>query len=334
MVKPVGSGISVIICCYNGATQLPQTLRHLALQVVSPAINWEVIVIDNASTDDTFTVASAEWQQYDLPNIDFTVLSETRPRKYHALSTGVDKAKYEYIVICDDDNWLSNNYINEAFQIINSNPLLAAVGGQGIAVSDIDIPVWFWDCQNSYAVGKPNASSADITAKGYLWGAGMILRRSLYKEVNRDLPAILLGPSQNETARAEDIELCMRFVLAGYRLYYDEALVFSHYILPNRLAEGYKDGLLKINQYQELVLNLYRKQIAINRLSATKKCILLCTSLIRFSICKIFPRIKKWHYAYEAETIFLTNGCKLAEVSDEAIKIKQLSLNLSKKTIV
>src|SRR5690348_8092021 len=54
-------GISVVICTYNGAERLPQTLAHLAAQEDTGTIAWEVLVVDNASTDDTAEVARRCW---------------------------------------------------------------------------------------------------------------------------------------------------------------------------------------------------------------------------------------------------------------------------------
>lgn len=327
------AGISVIICTYNGTSQLPQTLRHLALQQVPVEIDWEIIVVDNASTEDTAEVARTEWQQYHLPGVDFTVLNEPRPRKYYALEKGVNNAKYEYIIICDDDNRLNDNYVARAYQTINSNTQFAAVGGQGIAVADQDIPAWFEQYQHIYAVGKPAVTSGDLSAKGYLWGAGMVFRKSLYQKANHQVPSLLLGPNQNESARAEDVELCMRFLLVGYLLYYDEGLVFSHHISSDRLTETYRDKLLDVKPHENRVLNLYRKQIGFNNLSTLKKSTLLIASWFRYLICKRFPGIKKWHYAYEAEIIYLLNGFKAETISDEAIQIRQLNLSLSNNSI-
>lgn len=326
-------GISVIICCYNGAARLPETLRHLALQQVSPQISWEIIIVDNASTDGTGAVAHTEWQQHNLPGVNFNVLSEKRPRKYYALQTGVAKAAHEFIMICDDDNRLNHNYINQAFQIISSNNKIAAVGGQGIAVSDGQIPGWFWPDQHIYAVGKPAAGSGDVSAKGYLWGAGMVFRKALYQRVNLDLPSLLLGPDQQETARAEDVELCMRFIMAGYRLYYDEALVFEHFIDSTRLTDSYRNKLLDAGSHEIRVLNLYRKQIAINNLHVLKKAWLLCATLLRYFTCKVFPGLRTWNYQYEAEVLYMLTGLKITGISDEAADIGALNRRLSKKSI-
>jgi len=50
MIKP---GVSVVICTYNGAERLPETIRHIANQTVPAHIPWEFIVVSNACTDNT-----------------------------------------------------------------------------------------------------------------------------------------------------------------------------------------------------------------------------------------------------------------------------------------
>src|SRR5439155_12302864 len=58
VVRP---GISVVVCCYNSAQRLPATLGHLAAQEVHEGLDWEIIVVDNASTDETSRAAHAAW---------------------------------------------------------------------------------------------------------------------------------------------------------------------------------------------------------------------------------------------------------------------------------
>ncbi len=57
--KVISKGVSVVVCCYNSAPRLPETLMHLFAQIVNPDIKWEIIIINNASTDDTLEVAQA-----------------------------------------------------------------------------------------------------------------------------------------------------------------------------------------------------------------------------------------------------------------------------------
>ena len=56
------TGVSIIICCYNASKRITPTLRHLQKQSFREPINWEVIIIDNASTDQTADIA----KQYKL----------------------------------------------------------------------------------------------------------------------------------------------------------------------------------------------------------------------------------------------------------------------------
>lgn len=325
------AGVSVVLCCHNSSTRLPETLRHLAVQRVSTEIPWEIIVVDNNSTDNTYQLAKSEWQQYHLPSVTFTVLSEPKPGKYYALTTGVTQAKYEYIIICDDDNWLGEQYVENAFRVMQSDTSIAAAGGQGIAVADEEIPDWFWAHQHRYAVGPQNDASGEVTNRGYLQGAGMAFRNSLYRKVFLTSPSILLGPDGKSDGHGEDVELCMRFILAGYKLYYDAELVFKHYIHGKRLTENYKQSLLQAGEFEGRVLNLYCKQIQINNSSPPERYLLLCASWSRYLICKAMPGNGKWNYLHEAEIIYLLSGRKTARISDEVVKIRVLNLSLANK---
>jgi len=47
------NGVSVIICCFNGAARLSETLRNMAAQQVNSSIAWELLMVDRATQDDT-----------------------------------------------------------------------------------------------------------------------------------------------------------------------------------------------------------------------------------------------------------------------------------------
>src|SRR5207245_9963396 len=54
-------GVSVIVCCHNSASRLPATLTHLAGQRCEGRFAWEVILVDNASSDGTARFAQELW---------------------------------------------------------------------------------------------------------------------------------------------------------------------------------------------------------------------------------------------------------------------------------
>ena len=53
---------------------------------------------------------------------------------------GIDNAKYEYIIFCDDDNWLNPDYVEISFKKMEQHELAGAMGGDSEAVSDVNIP--------------------------------------------------------------------------------------------------------------------------------------------------------------------------------------------------
>ncbi len=59
--------VSVVLCCHNSVERLQPTLTHLAAVQVPPGMSWEVLVVDNASTDDTAARAAELWAQVGAP---------------------------------------------------------------------------------------------------------------------------------------------------------------------------------------------------------------------------------------------------------------------------
>jgi len=124
------NGVSVVICCYNSAARLPETIRHLALQQISADIPWEVIIVNNGSTDDTKEAATRELTRYDWKQARYKVVDETKSGLSHARQKGVEEAAYPYVVLCDDDNWLDADYIQAGYDFLERNPAYAAIGGR------------------------------------------------------------------------------------------------------------------------------------------------------------------------------------------------------------
>lgn len=252
-------GITIIVCTYNGAVRLTSTLKHLAAQQVRADLEWELILVDNASTDNSAEIARRLWDQYNLQqNNSFTIAHESRPGKIFAFQKGISMAKYEYFIICDDDNWLNNDYVQRTFDVLNSNPQIGALGGQAIAAtSSSALPEWFEAIQEGYAVGPQARSTGDVTYKGRLWGAGLGSRTQLYLDVYSAFPSLLIDKGDQRILTAEDSEYCQRLVLKGYKLYYDAKLFLQHYIPEARLTLTYKDGLFENFKKSNLILENY-----------------------------------------------------------------------------
>lgn len=252
MTRAVNNGISVIICCYNSAQRLPETLKHLALQIVPPEIMWEIIVIDNASTDDTAIVAEHEWEKYKLPN--FRVLHQPKLGKNYAYKQGIYEANYEYVLTCDDDNWLFSNYIATAFNLMNADNYIGVLGGCGIF--EPQEPAW--NEIEKYKLYYVNGTQAKHATEHWVYGAGSVCRRKVLKYLfDINWQQVTSGRKGSSLICGEDVEMCFMFYLLGYKIVADDRLLFRHFVPIKRQNESYIIRMSFWQTYSNVLLNGY-----------------------------------------------------------------------------
>jgi len=239
-------GVSVLICCHNSGTRLPETLRHLAAQKVPGDIPWEVVVIDNASTDDSAHVAQKCWpENHPAP---LRVVTETQAGLSHARIRGIAEARHEIISFIDDDNWTAADWIKRVATIFTNYPKVGACGGRIEAVCEITPPDWFELVKLHYAVGSQHSQSGDITDSSgtLLCGAGLSLRTAAVKKLLAEGFAFTLsGRKGNRLSMGEDTELCFAIRASGWRFWYDDDLILQHFIPKERLRWDYVIRLIR-----------------------------------------------------------------------------------------
>jgi glycosyltransferase involved in cell wall biosynthesis len=254
---------SVILCCYNGKQRLRPTLEHLAKQKVEASLKWELIFVDNASTDDSAALAEALWKELGATTI-MRVVRETKPGLIFARKAGVEAANGKYILFCDDDNWLKDDYLQKACELMEQMPNVGAVGGQGIGVADMELPKQWKHWAGDYACGKIMEQSGICEEIRMLFGAGLVVRKEL---LNRAFaaPLVSVGRDGDKLTGGDDQEICYRVMLQGYHLYYDERLVFKHYMPEGRLNEAYHSKMIEGFLAMVPMFEKYRMAIAAQR---------------------------------------------------------------------
>ncbi len=224
----IGCGVSVVICCHNSAARLPATLAHLQSQRDADAISWEVVVVDNASSDDTAAVARQHWpSEHPSP---LRIVRESRLGLAFARECGLDDVRYELVSFIDDDNWVSDTWVRRVAEVMMAHPEAAAIGGYCEAVPEIAPPQWFARFKNYYAIGPEYERSAEVPM---LWGAGLNLRKSVWRALRAG------GFRFLTTAQCEDQEICLAARLAGWKLWFDPELRLQHFIPAGRLTWDY-----------------------------------------------------------------------------------------------
>lgn len=238
-------GVSIIICCFNSAKRLPQTLAHVAAQEVPAHIPWEVIVVDNASTDNTATLALELWLERN--GVDFRVVRQPRPGLSYARETGFETAQFEYVAFVDDDNWICTNWVEQVYTTFQLDEKIGACGGRSIAAFEIPPPYWFSSHASRYAVGAQANQPGELTSeRKSLWGAGLSIRKSAWLDIKHQGFDHLVPDRQgNKLTSGGDTEICYALTIAGWKLWYNPDLVLQHFLPASRLQWSYLRKLVR-----------------------------------------------------------------------------------------
>jgi len=233
-------GISVVVCTYNGKDKLEATLQSIFQQKTNKELLWEILVIDNASTDGTKDFC------IDLRNkLSFTgsfrVLLESNPGLNNARLKGLAESKYNWILFCDDDNHLFDNYLQTGFNIISKNNSIGALGGMGLPIFESEKPEWFDQYYHSYAVGAQNNTNGRIHSKSpEVYGAGCFFYKpALQKVFGTGFQTIMSDRKGKSLSSGGDVEWCYLIHLMHYEIWFSDELKFYHLISADRITWSY-----------------------------------------------------------------------------------------------
>ncbi|HEB42086.1 MAG TPA: glycosyltransferase, partial [Candidatus Dependentiae bacterium] len=112
--------ISIIVPCFNQGLYLPEALDSILAQTYQ---NWECIIVNDGSTDDTDYIA----KRYCECDTRFKFIQKANGGLADARNEGIKNSNGFYILPLDSDDKISNNYLNEAIKILNDNPQIKLV---------------------------------------------------------------------------------------------------------------------------------------------------------------------------------------------------------------
>jgi len=232
-------GLSIVICTYNGVERLHNVLEHINNLIIPIGLDYEVLIVDNASTDGTKdwidkSNLSSNWK------FKLSVISESIPGLNFARLKGVRNAHFDWILFCDDDNLLDSKYLQFWHHTIHNYSDVGAIGGCGIPMLEIPEPDWFNRYKHSYAVGPQHESMGYLKHGGSLYGAGMfILKTPVLELLDRGFNMVMSDRNGEMLSSGGDLEWCYLLQLSGWKLYYNEKMIFHHQISTSRLLWSY-----------------------------------------------------------------------------------------------
>lgn len=232
-------GVSIVICCYNSEARLPQTLEHIWNQISPRSSEIEVILVDNNCTDNTVAVANQSYLG-SHQKIPLNIVKEPIAGLTSARITGIRRARYETIVLCDDDNWLDENYCVVAQEILSEYPSVSLAGGCSYRVTETEPPDWFESISGAWAIGESNYQGFLNGEDAFLRGAGLVIRRSRFLALlDSGFTFLTSDRKGSNLSSGGDAEISRAFVIMGDQLYFDRRLCLQHWIAANRLTREY-----------------------------------------------------------------------------------------------
>jgi glycosyltransferase involved in cell wall biosynthesis len=109
--------VSVVVRCYRQARFLPEAVASVAAQTFG---DWELVIVDDGSPDDTREVAAA--LQAAHPGHDLRLVSRPNGGPARALNTGVEAARAELVLPLDADDALHPTYLEKAVRALDEDP--------------------------------------------------------------------------------------------------------------------------------------------------------------------------------------------------------------------
>jgi len=227
--RPHQPDISVVISTHNRSALLARALGALVNQEVPPGLAYEVVVVDNGSTDDTRQVVD----RFSAGAAVVRYVHEPRLGVSYGRNTGIWTTTAPLIAFTDDDNIVCRGWVATIKALMDAHPDAWAVGGPVRAEWPDHIPSWLdrrhWGPLAILDYGNTTFYTSARDPRCLLT-ANLAFRREVFDRIDgfsADFP------------RCQDHELLVRLWQAGGLALYAPALVVGATIETERLTRPY-----------------------------------------------------------------------------------------------
>lgn len=225
---------SIVIPTYNRADILLRCLE--AVSHLKSDANYEVVVVDNASTDNTRELCLAFRETH--PAILIRYAYECLQGVSHARNRGVEEAQGEIVCFLDDDSPPAPEWLDALLKPF-SDPQVGCAGGPSILdYQGHPIPDWLKGDLKVYlsAYGLPYEEPTQVSEwKFFPLSCNLAIRRCLFNSLGYFRTD--LDRSGNQVLAAGDTEMIARIHRAGWKVMYVPDAKVNHLVSPNRLKK-------------------------------------------------------------------------------------------------
>lgn len=230
---------TVAIPTYNGETRLPKVLERLRSQVGTEDISWEILIVDNNSSDNTAKVVE-DYQANWLESVPLRYSFEPEQGAAFARQRAVREARGELIGFLDDDNLPNSDWVMQAYTFAQRYPKGGAFGGQIHGDFEVQPPENFKRIQAFLSIREHGSSTHQFDPNNLRLptAAALVVRKKAWCESVPSRP-VLKGRLGNSMLGGEDYEPLLHMHKAGWEIWYNPTLHTYHQIPRQRLERDY-----------------------------------------------------------------------------------------------
>ncbi|NDA61670.1 MAG: glycosyltransferase family 2 protein [Chitinophagia bacterium] len=228
--------ISIVICSFNRAKYIGEAMLSLYNQTLE-ATRYEVIIVDNASTDNTADICREFIAAH--PETQFTYLLEPRQGASFARNTGAAIAKAPLLCFMDDDAIAEIDFLKNIIQFFKEVPEAGGLGGRIIPRYIPAEPKWMSHFVSSLVGHFHYSEERTPFRKGkYPLESNMIVKTADFHRIggfNTKLP----GVSGTLRIGGEGKDFFFRLMELGNVIYYDPTIRVEHVVETAKLTPEY-----------------------------------------------------------------------------------------------
>jgi glucosyl-dolichyl phosphate glucuronosyltransferase len=234
---------TVIVCTYNRSGNLPICLSRLANQLGAQAIDWEVLVVDNNSNDET--PQTVQKLSLNLP-LKIRYVREPMQGLNHARNRGITASQGRYFAFVDDDILVSPNWLASLHRTLTQTDA-DAVGGRIHLDPSIRLPPWITSAPETLGfLGYQDYGDRQFRMDGdrqYPFGGNMAFDRRVVHKVGLFNPKLGRkgeGRKRDELFKGAETDYFHRLAASGdARIFYEPDAIVYHRVLPHQLEQRY-----------------------------------------------------------------------------------------------
>jgi L-malate glycosyltransferase len=222
--------LTVLIATRNGADTLPDVLGAYC-RLETPAGGWDVVIVDNASSDATRDVVQAHGATLPL-----TYHFIATPGKNAALNAGLQFVSGDLVVLSDDDVVPRPDWLRQLRAAADAHADFDVFGGRIVPRWPRPPDPWLLRVVPIHPVfGVTPARESGPVRESWVFGGNMAVRRRIFDADCRFDSTI--GPKGTDYAQGGEAEFTRRLAKAGHKAWHCYEAVVEHIIEPRQMTE-------------------------------------------------------------------------------------------------